>query len=694
MSATSTTTQWILELADKVTSPMRKIARTSNATERSIDKVNDRIDQLKNKSGSFKNQIAKLGLGVSLAAALTSGGKGFIEFENSMAIANTMAQKSGKEYDLLNDKIKGIAQIVPVARDELANGLYETISAGVPENNWITFLQDSTKAAVAGQAEASTVIGATSTVIKNYAKDWSDALTIQDKFQRTVKLGQIPSLEALASSLPRVTAVAAKLNVTENELLGTFATASGAMGSTSEVATQLNATLSAMLKPSAEATEVANKLGIAFNADSITRAGGLQNYINELLPRIQAFSAKTGQNQEELIGKLFGSQEAIKFVIGMGGTLSQSWAENTKNITGATGDVENAFNTMANTTKAQMQLAKNSFNNAMDEIFISAQPVLLKMVQITSSVFKLVGGFMKANPTITKFITVGTILATTLGVAIIAFNYASLQLSLLRLNFTKMILTLKTSAVWTKIVTAAQWLWNAALTANPIGLVIAAVAALIGAMVYAYNKIGWFRGAIKATWEVLKGFATMLKNYVINRIKEMISGITGIGKTLMLFFSGEWKKAWETGKQAVKDLTGIGAASQNQLVKDMKATGKAAATAYNDGVNEVKKKSTADETAKTPKFSLSEQKPTENAGIAGLTDFAGNATGNQNPTPNNTNNNGLTGAGNNAGKRITMNLEIKNYFNIANNWRDEVDKIADAVTGKVNDRLRDAVMSV
>ncbi len=42
-------------------------------------------------------------------------------------------------------------------------------------------------------------------------------------------------------------------------------------------------------------------------------------------------------------------------------------------------------------------------------------------------------------------------------------------------------------AVATKTITAAQWLWNAALSANPIGLVITAVAAL-GAAIYASVK--------------------------------------------------------------------------------------------------------------------------------------------------------------------------------------------------------------
>ncbi|WP_218711555.1 hypothetical protein [Arthrobacter sp. BF1] len=52
--------------------------------------------------------------------------------------------------------------------------------------------------------------------------------------------------------------------------------------------------------------------------------------------------------------------------------------------------------------------------------------------------------------------------------------------------------------VATKAWTAAQWLFNAAMTANPIGLVIIAVALLIAAVVLAYQNIGWFRDGVDA----------------------------------------------------------------------------------------------------------------------------------------------------------------------------------------------------
>jgi tape measure domain-containing protein len=51
---------------------------------------------------------------------------------------------------------------------------------------------------------------------------------------------------------------------------------------------------------------------------------------------------------------------------------------------------------------------------------------------------------------------------------------------------------------------AVQWALNAALTANPIGLIIAGIAALVAGVIIAYNKIGWFRTGVNAAWAGIK----------------------------------------------------------------------------------------------------------------------------------------------------------------------------------------------
>lgn len=139
-----------------------------------------------------------------------------------------------------------------------------------------------------------------------------------------------------------------------------------------------------------------------------------------------------------------------------------------------------------------------------------------------------------------------------------------------------------------KVITALQWLYNIALTANPIGLVIAGIAALAALFAVAYAKLDTFRGGVHAAWEGIKAFAVLIKDMVINRIKELISGIAGIGETLMYFFSGEWKKAFETGKQAVLDLTGVGTA--RKAYEGAKNVGKKTLEGYAYGLSKGGKK--------------------------------------------------------------------------------------------------------
>lgn len=58
--------------------------------------------------------------------------------------------------------------------------------------------------------------------------------------------------------------------------------------------------------------------------------------------------------------------------------------------------------------------------------------------------------------------------------------------------------------------TAAQMGLNVALLANPIGLVVAAIAALVAGLVYAYTQSEWFRGVIDGLWQTIKDAASFI----------------------------------------------------------------------------------------------------------------------------------------------------------------------------------------
>lgn len=64
--------------------------------------------------------------------------------------------------------------------------------------------------------------------------------------------------------------------------------------------------------------------------------------------------------------------------------------------------------------------------------------------------------------------------------------------------------------------TAVQWLLNAALSANPIGLVVLAIAALVAGLIYAYQHSETFRNIVQAVWAAIKA-----------SIMPVVSWITG-----------------------------------------------------------------------------------------------------------------------------------------------------------------------
>lgn len=66
--------------------------------------------------------------------------------------------------------------------------------------------------------------------------------------------------------------------------------------------------------------------------------------------------------------------------------------------------------------------------------------------------------------------------------------------------------------------TAVQWLLNAALTANPIGLVVVAIAALVAGIIYAYRNSETFRNIIQAVWAAIKVAIAATVNWITGTV--------------------------------------------------------------------------------------------------------------------------------------------------------------------------------
>lgn len=288
-------------------------------------------------------------------------------FGAAMKAANTMAGKNAEGFENLKGQVADLSKTLPIARDELANGLYQVISNGVPEDNWIDYLNKSAKASVGGIADLGETVKVTSTVIKNYGLAWDAAESVQDKIQLTAKYG-VTSFEQLAQALPRVTANASILGVSVDELLASFATLTGVSGNTNEVATQMAAIFTALVKPSSEATEMAEKMGIEFNAASIKAAGGLRNFLTQLDASVKEYAAANGVLEQEVYAKLFGSAESLRALTPLTNQLAEKFSENVDAMANSAGTINAAYNEMSSTGSATTQMLKNQLGAITDVV--------------------------------------------------------------------------------------------------------------------------------------------------------------------------------------------------------------------------------------------------------------------------------------------------------------------------------------
>lgn len=338
---------------------------------------------------AFSAIQSSLGMLTGSLASLTADTRAF---GGAMAAANTMAGKSGEDFAKLKDQVSELSKEIPIARDELANGLYQVISNGVPEDNWIDYLQASAKASVGGIADLGQAVTVTSTIIKNYGLGWSEAASIQDKLQLTAKNG-VTTFEQLAEALPSVAGSASQLGISIDELMAVFATTTGVTGNTAEVSTQLGAVLKSLVKPSSEAAKAAEEMGIKFDAAAVKEAGGLDSFLKALDQSVNDYASKTGKMSETIYGQLFGSVRGLRLLTSLTGEQAQKFTENIEVMKQSAGTMDEAFSTMASTGASTTQMLQNQLAAVMDTASGWLTPIL-PIANFTSQVGMAAMGVM------------------------------------------------------------------------------------------------------------------------------------------------------------------------------------------------------------------------------------------------------------------------------------------------------------
>ena len=95
-------------------------------------------------------------------------------------------------------------------------------------------------------------------------------------------------------------------------------------------------------------------------------------------------------------------------------------------------------------------------------------------------------------------------------------------------------------AIVQKIVTAGQWALNVAMSANPIGLIIAGVMALVAGFIILWKKSEKFRNFWKKLWKQIKGHAEPVIKVIVTAFSKAWELIKKAWSVAVSFFKGVW----------------------------------------------------------------------------------------------------------------------------------------------------------
>lgn len=277
----------------------------------------------------------------------------------------------------------------------------------------------------------------------------------------------------------------------------------------------------------------------------------LLQFINAGFNPIQELSQMTGISVDKLKEKMAKGQityrnveQAIAHATGAGGKFNGMMERQSQTLSGK-------WSTLMDTVQQGAIDLSQSVNTPIAEVVDKITAAIPKVFAVIQRLFALIAGGIKFVVKFkTEFMILGGVIA---GVWAVCRAY-TMALAAYRA-------VMAVVAVATNLWTAAQWLLNIAMAANPIGLIIIGIVALIAVVAYCWTKFAGFRAFLITMWDTIKKFAVIIKDYLIARIKELLSVLGLVGSALYKLFTGDFKGASQDFGTGMKNLLGVNSAA-------------------------------------------------------------------------------------------------------------------------------------
>ena len=388
-------------------------------------------------------------LGSALKAAASNAVSMAMSNETAFAKASTLL--SGDDLTKYFEGLIEMSNRTGVAFTDLAESMYSALSAGVPQDNVLEFVENTVNLSKGGFTQTATAIDIVTTALNAYQMEMSEATHVQDVLITTQNLGKT-TVDELASNMGKLIPTANGVNVAFDQLGAMYATVTANGVATAETTTYLNAMINELgaSGSTAEKAMQAATAGTDMAGKKISEISAMGYDVTDVLKLMDEYAQSTGKSLSDMFSSSEGAKAANILL-----SNAESFKSNITAMIDSTGAAATAAETMMDTTAEKTQVAKNQIDNLTSAIAEQLLPAIGETAQSVSDALDSSGIKTVAE-------TVGSFISGTLTLLLKNINLIASAVT----GVTAAVIAFKTANVLTKVIASWQ---TAALQVTLLG---------------------------------------------------------------------------------------------------------------------------------------------------------------------------------------------------------------------------------
>ena len=473
----------------------------------------------------------------SILAAGAASAKMAMDFEDSMAKVSTIADATEVPMDEMQKAILDLSNQTGISSEEIAQNVYDSISAGQKTGDAVNFVSNSTKLAKAGFADAGAALDVLTTIMNAYGLKASEVTNVSDMLIQTQNLGKT-TVADLASSMGKVIPTANAYGVSLDELCAGYAIMTANGVATAESTTYMNGMLNELGKSGTNVSKtLKEKTGKTFKE--------LMDSGMSLSDVLKIISDAATENNKSF-GDMWSSSEAGKAGMILLGDSAENFngvLEQMQNSAGATNTAFEKLDTNSTKNKKATNELKNDAIDLGTTLMEEIAPIIENIAEKISQFTEWFNGLSESEKQM--IIQIGLIVAAIGPLLIVLGTVVS--------SGAKIIGGIPV------IAKGLSGLFGI-IAANPVLAIITAIAIAVFAL---WTNCDEFREGVLEGIDIIKTVLTAGYDFCVELGEEKLGRIQdayekhGGGITGILAASWQtWKEIWSTGYDVIDKLTG------------------------------------------------------------------------------------------------------------------------------------------